>query len=184
MDENIPAAEAPREHGESVPEAGRLGRWLDRGGIVFAAGIVLAMLILMQEVILRYVFNAPTIWAHETTVFLCGIAFIYGGLYCTARDRHIRVVLIYDALGPRLRRAFDVAISIVCAAASAMFAWAAWLMVERAAFRPDGSFRLERSGSAWDPVYPGLVKVFLMVVLAVMAIQFVVLAWNYAKGRR
>ncbi|RLQ87346.1 TRAP transporter small permease subunit [Notoacmeibacter ruber] len=168
----------------AIAEAGWIGRWIDAGGLLFAVGIVLAMLILMQEVILRYVFNAPTIWAHETTVFLCGIAFIYGGLYCTARDRHIRVVLIYDAIGPRLRRMLDIVISFICAASSAMFAWAAWLMVERAAFSPDGSVRLERSGSAWDPVYPGLLKIFLMAVMAIMAVQFVILAINYARGRR
>jgi TRAP-type C4-dicarboxylate transport system permease small subunit len=168
----------------AIAEAGILGRWIDKGGLPFAVGIVIAMLILINEVVLRYVFNAPTIWAHETTIFLCGAAFLYGGLYCTARDRHIRVVLIYDALSPRLRRGFDIGISLVCMVASGFFAWASWLMVEKAAFRPDGSFRLERSGSAWDPVFPGLIKVFLLIVMTVMAIQFLVLAINYARGRK
>ncbi|MEH6728465.1 MAG: TRAP transporter small permease [Hyphomicrobiales bacterium] len=167
----------------AIEQAGWLGRCIDRLGIVFAVGIVLSMLILMNEVVLRYVFNAPTIWAHETTIFLCGVAFIYGGLYCTARNRHIRVVLIYDAIPPRVRRVFDIIISLVCAAASAMFAWAAYTMVLRAAFRPDGAFRLERTGSAWDPVYPGAIKIFLLVVLSVMAVQFIILAYNYARGR-
>jgi TRAP-type C4-dicarboxylate transport system permease small subunit len=183
MDEQTPRPDPTGVRDGAIPEAGRLGRWIDRGGLVFALGIVAAMLILIQEVVLRYVFNAPTIWAHETTVFLCGIAFIYGGLYCTARDRHIRVVLLYDGLERRARRILDMAISLVCMAAAAMFTWAGWLMVERAAFRPDGSVRLESSGSAWDPVYPGLVKIFLMLVLAVMTAQFLVLAWNYARGR-
>ncbi|TMV08463.1 TRAP transporter small permease [Ruegeria sediminis] len=167
-----------------IPEAGLLGRVIDRLGIVLAIGIVAAMLILIQEVVLRYVFNAPTIWAHETTVFLCAIAFIYGGLYCASHDKHIRVVLIYDWLPDRVRRVFDIVISLICAASSAMFAWAAWLMVERAVFRPDGSVRLERSGSAWDPVYPALLKLFLLAVLTVMAVQFLILAWGYAKGRK
>ena len=175
------AHEAPKG---PIREAGLLGRAISGGGVIFAAGIVLAMLILIQEVVLRYFFNAPTNWAHETTIFLCGVAFIYGGLYCTARDSHIRVVLVYDALPPRWRKVFDVAISLVCAAASAMFTYAAWLMVQRAAFAPSGAFRLERSGSAWDPVYPGLMKVFLLAVLAVMAVQFLILAYNYARGRR
>ncbi|WP_067335215.1 TRAP transporter small permease subunit [Stappia indica] len=172
------------EEAGAIEEAGLLGRLIDRGGLVFAVGIVVSMAILINEVALRYIFNAPTIWAHETTIFLCGVAFIYGGLYCTARDRHIRVVLIYDVLPPSARRLLDIAISLICAAASAMFAYAAWLMVQRAAFRPDGSFRLETSGSAWDPPFPGLLKVFLLAVLAVMALQFLVLAVNYAKGRR
>ncbi len=168
----------------AIPEAGILGRWIDKTGLVFAFGIVLSMLILLNEVVLRYVFNAPTIWAHETTIFLCGAAFLYGGLYCSARDRHIRVVLIYDALPDGARRILDIVISVICMLSSGVFAWAAWLMVQRAAFRPDGSFRLERSGSAWDPVYPGLIKVFLLIVLAVMAVQFLILAVNYARGRK
>lgn len=179
-----PTAPAVEQTGGPIAEAGALGRLVDRIGLVFAAGIVASMAILINEVVLRYVFNAPTIWAHETTIFLCGIAFIYGGLYCSAHDKHIRVVLIYDMVPLRVRRVFDIVISLICAAASAMFAWAAWIMVQRAAFRPDGSFRLERSGSAWDPVYPGLLKVFMLIVLAVMAVQFVILAVNYARGKR
>lgn len=173
-------------HGDKGPvrAAGVLGRLIDRGGYLFAAGIFVAMLILMQEVVLRYVFNAPTIWAHETTVFLSGIAFIYGGLFCAARDEHIRVVLVYDAVPPGVKRIFDIVISVVCALASAFFAYAAWLMVARAAFRPDGSIRLESSGSAWDPVYPGLLKIFLMLVMGILTLQFLVLAWNHARGRR
>ncbi len=177
--------ELPVDHeGGSIPEAGRLGRWIDRGGLLFAAGIVLSMLVLIQEVFLRYVFNSPTIWAHETTVFLCGAAFVYGGLYCAAHDRHIRVVLIYDWLPERVRRGLNVVISAICALASGMFCWAAWIMVSRAAFAPDGSVRLERSGSAWDPVYPALIKIFLMVVMGVMALQFLILAWGYLRGTR
>ncbi|MGR3837976.1 MAG: TRAP transporter small permease, partial [Cognatishimia sp.] len=108
----------------------------------------------------------------------------YGGLYCASRDQHIRVVLIYDFVPKGVRSVLNVVISLVTATACGMFAWASWRMVERAAFMPDGTFRLERSGSAWDPVDPGLVKVGLFVVMSVMAIQFLILAFNYARGDR
>ncbi|SET20228.1 TRAP transporter small permease subunit [Paracoccus homiensis] len=176
--------EVVREEHTAIPEAGAFGRLVDRVAILPAMGIVAAMAILIQEVVLRYVFAAPTIWAHETTVFLCAIAFIFGGLLCASRDRHIRVVLVYDYLPAGLRRVFDIVISAVCALSSAAFAWAAWLMVQRAAWRPDGSFHLETSGSAWNPAYPGLLKILLMVALGLLAIQFLILAINYAKGRR
>lgn len=167
-----------------IAEAGFLGRVIDKTGLLFAAGIVISTAILISEVVLRYIFNSPTIWAHETTIFLCGTAFVYGGLYCCARDKHIRVVLIYDILPDKIRRAFDVIIFLICSAASSAFAWATWMMVQRAAFRPDGSFRLERSGSAWDPVYPGLLKIFLLIIMTVMALQFLILAINCVRGRR
>ncbi len=71
---------------------------------------------------LRYFFNSPTIWAHETTTFLCGIAFVYGGLYCAARDSHIRVVLIYDHRPPAARASSTSASRSISAIAAAMFA--------------------------------------------------------------
>lgn len=165
----------------AIPEAGWLGRAVDRLGLIFALGLLAAMLILIQEVLLRYVFNAPTIWAHETTVFLCGAAFIFGGLYCTARDRHIRVVVLYDMVSPPVRRWFDVVISLICALCTGFFTWAAWGMVTKAIFTPGGAVRLESSGSAWDPVYPALIKILLLVVMAVTTVQFLILAWRYAR---
>ena len=169
--------------GRTLPEAGRLGRWVDQGGYVFAAGIVAAALILLLEVFLRYVFNRPTIWAHETTTFLCGIAFIYGGLYCASRNSHIRVVLVYDLLSPRWRRAMDVTISVASAIASLFFVYAAWLTVERAIFAPTGGIRFETSGSAWNPPTPALLKLFLLAVLTVLSIQYLIIAYNFLRRR-
>ena len=170
------------EKDQAVAQAGGLGWLINKGGIVFAAGIVLSAVILIQEVFLRYVLNAPTIWAHETTIFLCAVAFVYGGLYCTARNAHIRVVIIYDRLHGKLRRAFDVVISLICAISAGFFSYAAWLMVKRAVFAPDGSFRLETSGSAWNPPTPALLKLFMLAVLVVMTVQFLILAFHYARG--
>ncbi len=167
---------------ETLPEAGWLGWLIGRGSVLFGAGILIAVVVLVMEVFLRYVFNAPTIWAHETTIFLSGITFIYGGLYCVARNTHIRVVLIYDLVGPRTRRIFDIVISLTCLTASLFFAWASWLMVKKAIFRPDGSFYMEASGSAWNSPTPAMMKIFLLAVLMVMGAQFLVLAINYARG--
>lgn len=167
----------------AIPEAGILGRWINAGGYIFAAGIVIAAAILLTEVFLRYVLNQPTIWAHEVSIFLCGIAFLYGGLFCAARDTHIRVVLIYDLLGTRMKRIFDVVISAVSALAAAFFAYAAWIMAERALFSPAG-FRLERSGSAWNPPIPAVVKTFMLVMLVILTVQFLILTYNHLKRLR
>lgn len=166
---------------KAVPEAGLLGRIVDKVGYIFAVGIVAAAFILLMEVFLRYVFNAPTIWAHETTVFLCGIAFVFGGLYCTCRNTHIRVVLLYDHFSTRLRRIADIVISLVSALASGFFAYAAYHMVQRAVVTPSGEIRLETTGSAWSPPTPALIKIFILVVMILLVVQFLILAFNYAK---
>lgn len=184
--EHLPFDEAEFSHSkapDAVPESGIMGRWVNGIGIVFAIGILISAAILFVEVILRYVFNNPTTWAHETVVFLNACAFIFGGLYAAALDKHIRVVLFYDRLRHGLRRGFDVVISLVCMISCAFFAWAAWQSVKRAVWTPQGTFRLETSGSAWNPPYPGLLKVFLFAILLALAVQFIVLAVNYARSK-
>lgn len=168
---------------EPVPEAGMFGRAVNAIGILFALGILLSAGLLFYEVLMRYVFNAPTKWVHETVVFLSAIAFVFGGLYVAAIDKHIRVVLFYDNLTTGMKRAFDVAISLACFVASVFFAWAAWLSVERAAWTPQGDFRLETSGSAWNPPYPGILKIFLFVILVLLAIQFAVFTINHLRRK-
>ena len=169
--------------GRTATEAGLMGRIVDRAGYVFAAGIVLAAAILLLEVFLRYFFNRPTIWAHETTVFLCGAAFVFGGLYCTCKNSHIRVVLLYDLLSPGARRMANVVISLASAVAAAFFAYAAWHMVQRAVWTPSGDIRLETTGSAWSPPTPALIKIFVLVVMVLLVVQFLILAVNYARGK-
>ena len=71
----------------AIPEAGLLGRGIDRIGILFAFAILASAAILGIEVVLRYVFDAPTIWAHETVIFLNATAFVYGGALCCIAGR-------------------------------------------------------------------------------------------------
>lgn len=182
MADTEPVNEHTKEAGTD-PRAGTLGKVIQAAGIIFAIGILLSAGILVVEVVLRYVFNAPTIWAHETVIFLNALAFIFGGLYVAARDGHIRVVLIYDQLSKHVRRRFNVGISLACCAATTIFAWAAWKGVERSAWTPAGDFRLETSGSAWNPPLPGLLKIYLLVILAVMAAQFLILAYSYFSDK-
>lgn len=179
--EEIDLAATSEGVGQVAPEAGLMGRLVDRVAYIFAVGIVIAAAVLFLEVFLRYALNRPTLWAHETTVFLCGLAFTFGGLYCTSRNSHIRVVLIYDHLPPGLRRVFDVMISIICAIASGFFAYAAWHMVTRAVWAPSGEIRLETTGSAWNPPTPALIKIFIFAIMLLLVLQFLIFAVNYAR---
>ncbi|MAZ32904.1 MULTISPECIES: TRAP transporter small permease subunit [Thalassospira] len=169
---------------EPVPTvSGLFGRAVDKISSIFALGFLLAMGILIFEIFMRHVFNSPTLWAHETTTFLSAVGFVFGGLYCASRNKHIRVVIIYDIAGPRFRRALDIGISVVCAISSGFFAWAAWLMVKRAAFKPGGDIHLETTGSAFNAPYPGLLKIFMLFVLIALTIQFVILTINYMRAK-
>ncbi len=174
-DQNLPHKVDPG----ADPHSGLLGRGVQALGIVFALGILCSAFILIFEVFMRYLFNSPTIWAHETVIFLNAMAFVFGGLYVASRNAHIRVVLIYDTLSKPVRRWFNIGISLVCLVATSFFVWAAWQGAQRAIFTPSGDLRFETSGSAWNPPTPGLLKVFLLIILVVMSIQFLIFVISY-----
>jgi TRAP-type mannitol/chloroaromatic compound transport system permease small subunit len=56
---------------------------------------------LTYEVIARYVFHAPTIWAYDVTYMLYGSHFMLGATYTLYRKGHIRTDIIYDRLPVR-----------------------------------------------------------------------------------
>ena len=165
--------------------SGRFGRGVDVLGTVVATFFLISTVIVLYEIVSRYVFDAPTRWAHETTTFLCATGFLFGGLYALSHDKHIRVVLIYDAVSTRVRRWFDVVISIVGLAAVLFFSYAAWSTAQRAWFAPGtGGIRMETSGSAFDAPYPALIKGFLLIVVIAMAVQFVIHIVNTLRAAR
>jgi len=172
--------EGARHEPPVVPQDG-LSRLLVPLGPPVAVAFLVVTAISFYEVVMRYVFNAPTQWVHETTITLTAICFAFGGAYCLATDRHIRVVLLYDAVGPRARRGLDVAISLVGALACALMAWAAWDLAHKAFFTPQGGFRIETSGSAWNPPTPAIVKAVLFVTLCLMCGQFVLQALRHLR---
>ena len=68
--------------------------------IGFAAFIIYPALIvtILYEVIARYAFNAPTVWAFDITFMLHGALFMLTGGYALQRHAHVRI----DVLSTRL----------------------------------------------------------------------------------
>ena len=186
--EDAPAdveALAHREMPKPPAISGRFGRAVDALGRVVATFFLISTGIVLYEIVSRYVFDAPTRWAHETTTFLCAVGFLFGGLYALSHDRHIRVVLIYEAVPDAVRRWFDVVISTVGLIAVLFFAYAAWATVQRSWFAAgSGQFKLETSGSAFNAPYPALIKGLLFAVVVAMAVQFVIHIVNTLRAAR
>ena len=71
-------------------------------GISLWSGRVVAWLILpmvmslVWEVVARYFFNAPTIWAYDMTYILYGSFFMLGSAYTLLRGKHIRTDNFYS----------------------------------------------------------------------------------------
>ena len=60
---------------------------------------------LVYEVIARYVFDAPTVWAYDMTFMLYGTFFMLGSAWTLQRGGHIRTDTFYADWSPRTPRA-------------------------------------------------------------------------------
>lgn len=166
-----------RIHEEAVREADAPGRtWLDRAilrvGNLLSLLFVFTVAISFFEILMRYLFNAPTIWVHESASFIGGSLFIIGGAYALANNKHVRVVLIYDVVSPRTRCFLNIFHALGGLLFAGMLAYGAWMMTTNAWLTPLGELHLESSGSAWNPVFPALSKALVLLVVCVMFIQF------------
>ena len=80
--------------------------------------VVLLTTVMLYEVILRYIFEAPTLWANELSLWLAGFVFLTAGLYAMQQRSHIRIVLLYDVVPRWVQHIFDV-LSTTCIVLSA-----------------------------------------------------------------
>ena len=69
--------------------------------------IFLVVAVMMYEVVLRYVFERPTLWANELSLWMAGFVFILAGFYAMQQRSHIRIFLLYDMLPRNLQRTCD-----------------------------------------------------------------------------
>lgn len=82
-------------------------------GYSVAVFVPLMILSLVYEVISRYFFHAPTLWAQDVSIFLFGYIGLLGGAFVMKENAHINVDLIYARLTLRGRALCDVLTGIV-----------------------------------------------------------------------
>ena len=66
---------------------------------------VIAVFVYYFEVISRYVFGAPTNWAHESMYLMFGMQYLIAGAYAMLTESHVRVDIFYAPLS-RPRKAW------------------------------------------------------------------------------
>lgn len=141
--------------------------------VVFLAAVIVTAF----EVVMRYVFNAPTIYVHDSAIALSAVGFIFGGAYALQRREHIRISVIYDLLPRPARKLCDALTLLVTTFFVAVLTYAATKMAIP-------SIKLmETSGRAWDVPIPAFLKTMLAVGAALMLAQALVQLWAALRGR-
>lgn len=65
--------------------------------------IPIMVTVLMIEVIMRYFFMRPTLWAYDTAIFLYGYCGILAGAYALKYRSHIVVDVVFNLFTPRTK---------------------------------------------------------------------------------
>lgn len=80
----------------------------DWSGKVTSYLVWIGAIMLSWEVVSRYFFNAPTVWAHGYTQRIFGVYFIMIGAFTLLKDGHVRVDLITQRFSFRTKIGFDI----------------------------------------------------------------------------
>ena len=127
-----------------------------------------AMLGTFYEVLARYIWNAPTTWAFEVTIFLCATGYLLSGPSVTARDQHIAITSIVEIAGPRLRWWMRLLALVVGLFSITGMAYAAW-------FSGIHALRIwERTGTAYNAPTPALIKPMIAIAGILVVLQLLV----------
>ena len=92
--------------------------WIGRS---FAWGIFVLTAAVMYEVIMRYFFNAPTLWAFDFTIQMYGAVFMMGGASAMSTKTHVKADMYYNKLSEKGQAILDL-ILFICFYAPGVFA--------------------------------------------------------------
>ena len=134
-------------------------------GIMASFAIVPLVLATCYEVFVRYVLQAPTVWAYEIGYILTGSHFLLAMAYTLREGEHIRIDIFSAAFSSRTRAVIDLASYAV------ILPLMLWLTYALFSHLATGFLRHERSGqSAMNlPVWP--FRLVFLAAFGLLALQ-------------
>ncbi len=142
----------------------------------WTALLILPMaVVVIYEVFMRYVFNAPTIWGFEATTFLYGLHFMFGLAYTDVMEGHVKVDIFSSRLLPRAQAFLTIITNAVIFlpvfTCLTLWAWKFALL---------STAQLELNSTSWaPPVYPlKLIMALCLTFLLLQGISTVLKALN------
>ena len=138
--------------------------------------IISMTMIMLYEVFLRYVLEAPTLWANELTLWIGGFVFLCAGLYGMQQRSHIRIFLLYDIAPRWLQRIFDTISTLLLVIFAFFMVYGSFHQVFYIKF-----YKWEMFGTAFDPPIPATIQPAVLIIMTLVALQSVanlIADWN------
>jgi len=146
------------------PLANGINRLNDITGFLTGFLALPLIFVVVYEVFMRYVFNAPTSWGFEATTFIYGIHFVLGFGYTMKHNGHVTIDVFEARLAARPRTLLRIIVSLVLFIPTiGLLAWYSCI------YAATSIKMLEHASTSWSPpIYPfktimaiGLVLLFL-----------------------
>ncbi len=154
---------------------GRVCKWV---GETCSYIFFICMLIIAYEVVMRYVLNAPTVWAHDLITALCAVGFLISGVYTLYRRAHIRISIIYEKLPRRVQRWLDVFNGVITLTFLGLLGY-------QSTFSAAKSIRImETAGTASQLPLPPIIKTAMVVACVLMFALALVHTWRALQALR
>lgn len=139
--------------------------------------VTLIVIVMFYEVVSRYLFSRPTLWANELSLWIASFVFLLAGQYAMQQRSHIRIYVIYDMMPRWMQKSSDIlSLFLIWFFTFAMV----WGGFDDALRR---FLRMETFGTAWDPPIPGIVKPAILIIICLVALQAlsnIISDWNKA----
>jgi TRAP-type mannitol/chloroaromatic compound transport system permease small subunit len=114
-------------------------------GRVLWVGVVLDSIIILYEIICRYIFNSPNVWTNELCQYIFAAYTVLTGGYLMRLGMHINVDILYVHFPPR----WQTLSKIITFPFFLLFVGA--FLIIAVGFGWESLSKFEHSGSAWDP---------------------------------
>ncbi len=147
----------------------------DIAGYFSAIAILLATLVIVQQVTVRYILNRPTIWQVEFAIYLLMAATFIGAAYGLKKDSHINIELITGLLPKKIKYRLDCITSILSLIFCLYITWKGAIMWYEAY---EGGWN---SSSLWSVplVYPYAI---LPIGMGLTSLQYIVKIYDQIKN--
>ena len=147
----------------------RIDSIIDFLGKLFSFLLIPLMGITTLEVVCRYIFNSPTIWAWDVNIQLFGALILIGGSYAYVHNMHVRVDLLVVYLPARAR-------ALVNVLTSSLFFFGYGVLLWQSALEAWQSVKIrEQFTSVWSPpIYfeKALIPIAVFLLLLQGGVQF------------
>lgn len=120
---------------------------------------LLAVTVITFEVVMRYLFGAPTNWGHELMTLLFAIFYVAAGGYAHYYRAHVRVDVFYSTRSERTRAILDLITSVPFFLFTIVLLYTSWQFYWSSQTMEAGAEVLgmavpgERSFTDWGPAY-------------------------------